>query len=183
MTLNFCCKFMFVPNYQPYITKIMKKLFLLLAIVGGTTFTTFAQSDKSRFSIGFEGGIPLGDAKDVYSVALGGSLKYELPIATSTKFTLSGGYTAFKIKDDFGGGSSGFVPLKAGIKYFFNEGFYGEGQVGAVFSTESGGGTAFAYAPGIGYALEGGFDIGVRYEGWSHDGTISQIGVRIAYGF
>ena len=127
----------------------MRKLLLLFVIVAGTAFSASAQSDKARFSIGFEGGIPVGNAKNVYSVAIGGSLKYEMPIAASTMFTLSGGYTSFKVKDDFGGGSSGFVPLKAGIKYFFNEGFYGEGQVGAALSTESGGGTAFAYAPGM----------------------------------
>ncbi len=161
----------------------MKKLLLLLTIVGGISFTASAQSHKARFSIGFEGGIPVGNAKNVYDIGLGGSLKYETPIAVGTLFTISGGYTSFKIKDDFGGGTNGFVPLKAGIKYFFDQGFYGEGQLGATFSTESGGGTAFAYAPGIGYALEGGFDIGVRYEGWSHNGTISQVGVRIAYGF
>lgn len=161
----------------------MKKLLLLLVIVAGAAFTASAQSDKARFSIGFDGGVPVGDAKNFYSVVLGGSLKYEMPIASSTMFTLSGGYSSFKVKDDLGGGSNGFVPLKAGIKYFFNEGFYGEGQLGAVFSTESGGGTAFAYAPGIGYALEGGFDIGVRYEGWSHNGTISQVAIRVAYSF
>ncbi|RYU90002.1 hypothetical protein EWM62_10685 [Mucilaginibacter terrigena] len=161
----------------------MKKLLLLLAIVGGISFTASAQSDKARFSIGFEGGLPIGSTSDVYNVGLGGSLKYEMPIGSGTMFTISGGYTSFKVKDVFGGGSVGFVPAKAGIKYFFSDGFYGEGQVGAAFSTESGGGTAFAYAPGIGYALEGGFDIGVRYEAWSKNGTISQIGVRIAYGF
>ncbi|MCQ6958089.1 hypothetical protein [Mucilaginibacter aquariorum] len=162
----------------------MKKLLLLLAIVGGTTFTTFAQSEKSRFSIGFEGGIPVGDFKDIYDVAIGGSLKYEMPIATSTMFTLSGGYTSFKAKDIAGGGSDGFIPVKAGIKYYFSQGFYGEGQLGASFYTGGGdGNTFFAYSPGIGYTLEGGFDIGVRYEAWSHNGTIGQIGVRIAYGF
>ncbi|MBB5397566.1 hypothetical protein [Mucilaginibacter sp. AK015] len=161
----------------------MKKLLLLFVVVACAAFSASAQSDKAKFSIGFEGGLPIGSTGDVYSVALGGSLKYEMPIATGTMFTLSGGYTSFKVKDTFGGGSVGFVPAKAGIKYFFSDGFYGEAQAGAAFNTESGGGTAFAYSPGIGYALEGGFDIGVRYEAWSKSGTISQIGVRIAYGF
>ncbi|MBL4677771.1 MAG: hypothetical protein JKY70_16450 [Mucilaginibacter sp.] len=164
----------------------MKKLLFVLAIIAGTAFTASAQTNSStgHFSIGFDGGFPIGDAGDVYSVALGGNLKYEHPVAPSTFVTISGGYTSFKIKDDFGGGSNGFIPVKAGLKYYFTgEGFYGEGQLGAVFSTESGGGTAFAYAPGIGYTVEGGFDLGVRYEGWSRNGTLSQIGFRVAYNF
>ena len=62
--------------------------------------------------------------------------------------------------------------------------FFLEGQLGVVFSTESGGGSAFAYAPGIGYTFDGGFEAGVRYEGWPKDGfTTSQIGFRLAYRF
>ena len=169
----------------------MKKILLALVILGGTAFNSFAQTssspaDAAKFSIGFDGGLPLGAAKDVYSVVLGGSLKYEMPIASSTLFTISAGYSSFQPKKEFkdlGGDAAGFIHVKAGIKYYFNEGFYGEGQVGAAFSTHKDGGTAFAYSPGIGYTLEGGFDIGVRYEGWSKDGTVSQIALRVAYGF
>ncbi|RYD84278.1 MAG: hypothetical protein EOP54_32460, partial [Sphingobacteriales bacterium] len=145
----------------------MKKLLFILAIVAGTAFTASAQTSSSNghFSIGFDGGFPVGSSSDFNSVVLGGNLKYEQPIAAATYFTISGGYSSVKAKDEFGGGSAGFVPLKAGLKYYFNgAGFYGEGQLGAAISTESGGGTAFAYSPGIGYTIEGGFDLGVRYE-------------------
>ncbi|TWR27051.1 hypothetical protein FPZ42_08440 [Mucilaginibacter achroorhodeus] len=163
----------------------MKKLFFVLAIIAGTAFTASAQSSSSgHFSIGFDGGFPVGSSSDVYSVVLGGNLKYEQPIASATYFTVSAGYSSLKVKDVFGGGSLGYVPLKAGIKYYFNgAGFYGEGQLGAAISTESGGGTAFAYSPGIGYTIDGGFDLGVRYEGWSKNGTFSQIGFRVGYNF
>ena len=83
-----------------------------------------------------------------------------------------------------GKSSFGFVPLKVGVKYYFDQGFFGEGQVGAAISTQSGGGTAFAYAPGIGYSFPGGFEAGVRYEGWSKDGgTTSQANLRLAFNF
>ncbi|RFZ90843.1 hypothetical protein D0C36_17990 [Mucilaginibacter conchicola] len=164
----------------------MKKLLFILAIVAGTAFTASAQtsSEKGRFSIGFDGGFPIGDYGDIYSVALGGNLKYEHPVAPSTFVTISGGYTSLKVKDELGGGSDGFIPVKAGLKYYFGgQGFYGEGQLGAVFGTASGSTTSFAYSPGIGYTIEGGFDIGVRYEGWSNNGTLSQIGFRVGYNF
>ncbi|SDD60502.1 hypothetical protein SAMN05216464_10243 [Mucilaginibacter pineti] len=171
----------------------MKKILLALVILGGTAFSSFAQTssssspaDAAKFSIGFDGGLPTGKSKNFYSVVLGGSLKYEMPIASSTLFTISAGYSSFQPKKEFkdaGLHAAGFIPLKAGIKYYFNEGFYGEGQLGAVFSTGSDGGTAFVYAPGIGYTIEGGFDIGVRYEGWAKSGTISQVALRVAYNF
>ena len=41
---------------------------------------------------------------------------------------------------------------------------------------------AFAYAPAIG-AFVGGFEVGVRYEGWVKTGTISQVALRVAYSF
>jgi hypothetical protein len=172
---------------QPYTTKIMKKLLLLFVVVAGAAFSASAQSSSSesgKFSIGLEAGLPIGDIKDAgASLFIGGSLKYDQPIATGTFFTFSAGYTSLKFKDEFGGGSTGFVPVKAGIKYFLAESFYGEAQVGAAFGTESGSGTAFAYSPGIGYAFGGGLDLGVRYEAWSKNGTISQVAARLAYSF
>jgi len=163
----------------------MKKILLALALIAGTAFTTFAQSksDGGKFSIGFDAGLPVGNIHHIASSILGGSLKYELPIAPATFFTISGGYSSLKLKDILGGGSTGFVPVKAGIKHYIQNGFFVEGQLGATFSTESGGGTAFAYSPGIGYTVDGGFEIGVRYEGWSHDGTIGQAALRLAYRF
>ena len=78
----------------------------------------------------------------------------------------------------------GVIPVKLGARYTGNgtTGVFGEVQFGAAFITQ-GGGTAFAYAPGVGYAFDGGLEAGVRYEGWSKDGTVSQIALRIAYSF
>jgi hypothetical protein len=164
----------------------MKKLVLLLTVLCGLSITSFAQSSKT--SIGFEAGLPVGDAKDGFDAVIGGSIKYDLPIATSTYFTLSAGYNAF-LSNDFtkavtGKSSFGFVPLKVGVKYYFDQGFFGEAQAGAAISTQKNGGTAFAYSPGIGYSFPSGFEAGVRYEGWSKDGgTTSQANLRLAFNF
>lgn len=173
----------------------MKKVLLALAIIAGTAFTTLAQTksgDSGKFSIGVDPALPLGSTKDISSFAIGADIKYELPIAPSTLFTVSAGYTRFLYKSAFKDGlkalgidksGEGFVPVKVGIKYYIENGFFVEGQVGATFSTESGGGTAFAYSPGVGYTFDGGFEAGLRYEGWSHNGTVSQLGLRLAYRF
>lgn len=163
----------------------MKKFLLALVLLSGAAFSSFAQSSSStgKFSIGLEAGLPVGDVKNISNLFIGGSLKYDQPIATGTFFTISGGYTSLKFKDEVGGGSASFIPVKVGIKYFLAESFYGEAQIGAAFGAKNADGTAFAYSPGIGYAFGGGLDLGVRYEGWSKDGTISQVAARLAYSF
>jgi len=173
----------------------MKKVLLALAIIAGTAFTTFAQTksgDSGKFNIGVEAGLPVGDAHQVFNSVFGASVKYELPIAPSTWFTVSAGYNAFlyksEVKDAFKAlgqdrSVEGFVPVKVGVKYYIEQGFFAEGQLGAAFGTRSGRGTAFDYAPGIGYTFDGGFEAGVRYEAFSKNGTISQIGLRLAYRF
>lgn len=167
----------------------MKKVLFLLAVLGGLSATAFAQSSdkKGHFTLGAEAGLPLGTTGDFYSAVLGASLRYEYPVATSTYVTGSAGYNAFLTKSEyknFGFKSSyGAIPVKAGLKHYFDGGFFGEGQLGAAFSTESGGGTAFVYAPGIGYTFAGGFEAGLRYEAWSDNGTIKQLGLRVGFKF
>ena len=61
---------------------------------------------------------------------------------------------------------------------------YGSGQLGISFSTESGGGSLFTYAPGIGFKVSKNFDILAKYTGMSKNGnSLNEVGVRLAYGF
>nr|WP_294948851.1 hypothetical protein [uncultured Mucilaginibacter sp.] len=164
----------------------MKKALLVLTVLCGLSIGAFAQSEGSKWSIGFEGGLPVGHAKDAYNAVVGASLKYDYNVAASTFLTGSVGYNAFLVKSQYksvAGSTDGAIPVKAGLKYFFGNGFYGEGQLGAAFSTESGGGTAFVYSPGIGYDFGSGVDLGIRYEAWSKNGTIGQVGVRLGFSF
>ena len=175
----------------------MRKLLLAFAMLAGTVFGSFAQNTKpynkpdgGKFSIGVSPGIPVGDASNYSSFAIGGDLKYSLPVATNFDVSLSAGYCVFIGKSITVGGVSGTysnvkgIPVKVGGRYNFNgaTGFFGEVGFGAAF-IQDGGGTAFLYAPGVGYALDGGFEVGVRYEGWSKNGTVSQIALRLAYSF
>jgi len=173
----------------------MKKTLFLLTVLAGSALGTFAQtapsssstSSSGKFSIGFETGLPVGDASQVYSVLVGGSIQYDAPTAPNTFLTLSAGFNSFLVKSEFtqfGGPSSfNFIPLKAGIKYFVGNGVFLAGELGIVFSTESGGGHAFVYAPGVGYSFNDHIEAGVRYEGWANNGTVGQIGLRVAYKF
>ena len=172
----------------------MKKVLLLLTVLCGLSISSFAQSSEGgKWNIGVDAGIPLGDMNNISNLAIGASVKYEHPIATSTFLTLSAGYQRFLYTSDvkdalkaFGIDKSGegIIPVKAGLKHYFSPGFFGEAQAGASFSTEEGGSTAFVYAPGIGYTFTGGFEAGVRYEGYSHDGgNQGMAALRLAYRF
>jgi hypothetical protein len=172
----------------------MKKLLYSLVILGCSVISAFAQKtpDGGRFSIGIEAGLPVGDASEAFSVALGVSIKYEHRIIDNTFITGSAGYSNFlykgRLRDALRAAGhdksgDGFIPLKAGLKYYFNTAFFVEGQVGVAISTFDGGDSAFAYAPGLGYSFDSGFEASVRYEAWSHYSTISQVGLHLAYRF
>lgn len=175
----------------------MKKLLLSFALVAGLGFAANAQTEGAvrKLSIGAEFGFPTGEgSKD--NMIVGGSLQYEHPVASSFNITASAGYLSNMLTGDTkkfyeaaGAKTSvGIIPLKAGGKYYFGGNFYGAAELGAAISTETGGGTAFVYSPGLGasfsVAEKSSLDFGVRYESWSKDGATGRfIGLRAAYAF
>lgn len=175
----------------------MKKLLLSLALVAGLGFAASAQTEGAvrKLSIGAEFGLPVGDFSDDNMFA-GGSLQYEHPVAKSLNLTISGGYLANFLTGDLktvaealGSKTSfGYIPLKAGAKYYFGGNFYAAGEVGASIGTTDGVGTAFAFAPGLGASFsvadKSSLDFGLRYENWSQDGgSRGFVGLRAAYAF
>jgi opacity protein-like surface antigen len=178
----------------------MKKI-LLVAVFAVAAFSASAQKSESksrtRFSIGLEAGLPVGDAKDIYSFGIGGSAKAEIPVASKVFATISAGYTSLSYTDDVKATFKAFnidtkpqgvVPLKAGLKYFFGKNFYGAGELGAAIGTSKGDKTGFAWSPGVGASYpvsdKNDIDFGARYESWSKDGvSTDQIGFHVALKF
>ena len=141
-------------------------------------------SGMSGFSIGLEGGVPIGENGKPYSHILGGSLQYEAKPAVDIGITVSGGYLNYTFKESWGGGSSSFVPVLGGVKYYFSPNAFLHAQVGAAVGTRSGQGTSFAYSPGIGFKLSPNIEATVKYSGISNKaGAIENIGARLAYNF
>ena len=171
----------------------MKKILLVSAILAGTTFAALAQqttassTTSGKFSIGVDAALPTGDASQFYSTGFGGSIKYETPTAKNTFFTISAGYESFLYKSEFKTpgykSADGFVPVKAGIKYYSDGGLFLEAQAGISVYTGSGSFTSFAYSPGVGYSFNGGLEVGMRYEAWVKDGTFGQAAFRLSYKF
>ena len=170
----------------------MKKI--LLAALLLCNVIAFAQRSP-KGSIGFEAGLPVGQADQVYSSVLGGTFKAEFPASGSNalNYTLTVGYQSFQVKSEYSRfiNNASYVPIKGGLKYYTSSNFYLEGEVGASINTNSNytaSKTAFVYAPGIGVNLPvaGGsaFDLGLRFESRvENGGSLNQFALRLAYKF
>jgi hypothetical protein len=164
----------------------MKKLILAMVIISIPIAVIQAQSvtKKTIFSIGIEAGVPVGTAgiNDIYSFAIGGSLQGEYLVSPDFGLTLKAGYLNYLGKNGIKG--DGLIPILAGFRYHFTPKVYGSAQLGISLSTVSGGGSAFTYAPGIGFQLSKNVDVLARYEAAANNGvTVGNIGVRLAYSF
>jgi hypothetical protein len=170
----------------------MKKLFLALAIItlGATTLKAQKSSTPIIWSVGAEASLPIGNFQDVYSFGIGATVQGEYKAADELGLTLNTGYINYFGKSITFGGVSidandfGMIPLLAGVKYHFSPQLYAQGQLGAAFSTTSGGGTSFAYTPGVGFTLSRNVDLLVKYLGLSQNNeTLHSIGARLAINF
>jgi len=95
----------------------MKKLFLAIAIIAFSTLSVQAQylDRTTTLSIGVNAGIPTNSG---YSFAYGADLQADFGVAATTKITVSAGYQGYSVKSD---GSTGIVPLLAGVKFNLGE--------------------------------------------------------------
>ena len=163
----------------------MKRLLPLLFTV--IMVNAYAQTTPTKaFSAGLELGIP---TTSVYTVGFGGSGKAEVPLFNALSLSVTAGYTSFYYKSaPIGSAGSpdpaGFVPLKAGAKFFFGPGVYAEGELGTVLQTNYGKDSMFAYSIGPGLIFptgnHTGIEVSFRYENWG-GGLLRQTAIRAAY--
>lgn len=160
------------------------------------TITAHAQKTDKKLSFGFgiELGLPLGDFKELYSVAPGITARAAYKVGPGF-VTLTSGALVFVPKnfegEDLKAGLQ--IPVKAGYKFIFKENFFAMGEVG--FSRfkyyyvdyngdlASTGETGATFAPTIGYQA-GAFELGLRYEITRFDGAnLNAALVRIGFNF
>ena len=150
--------------------------------------TTATKAQNTRFSIGAEAAIPVGDFADAVNTGYGGSLRCEFPVGTSNLgLMITAGYLSFAGKDieigtfHHSGYSQGLIPIQVGGRYYFNapqDGFYVQVELGVHMNsytayTYSGSplelhtstktNTNFSYGPSIGYQFAN-VDLGVKYQ-------------------
>jgi hypothetical protein len=153
-----------------------------------------------NLSLGSELNFPSGNSSNISAFGLGGFLKAEVGITEKYAITAIGGLTNFFGRRVFGATSSNLthVPLKMGFKYYSDESFYFEGQIGVSTQLNGNRQTAIAWSPGIGTYIkskktQSKLDIGLRYEGWTSNqrflasgsklSTFGFVGLRLGYLF
>lgn len=190
----------------------MKKTLLSLVFLFIITFANAQSGNKTSYSIGPELAIPFnttsnsGLARDYYQDGLGGSVKIEAPITATLHFTGSAGYVDYPTNAHYlyilplaYGGSSAdmqpppfkFIPVKAGLQYYYDQYLYLSGEAGAAFGANAVSTTSIIYSGGLGAVIpfntHSGLDISARYErgflSTNYDSPMSQLGIRLAYKF
>lgn len=170
----------------------MKKYWLLLLI---SPFIGTALKAQERTAMAFSIGPELNLLqRSAYNVGYGVSGKFELPVTGTVSLALTAGINQFHRKSFLIGsaaaqGNDTFVPLKAGVKYYFDPRFYTEGELGTVIDHNDGfNQSLFAYAIGTGILLpinksnKNMINIGLRFEDWAKN-RAQQFGIRVAYRF
>jgi hypothetical protein len=168
----------------------MKKLAIVLTVIGASVFTTQvkAQSKSSsgdfHFAAGLDLGLPVGDAHNISSFVLGGRLQGEYNFNENVTGVGSISYDHYFGKD-LGGGvklNYGAVPIMVGPRFYPSENFFVGAQVGVGFFTGDASGSGFAYAPQVGYNADN-FQAILAYNAISKNGTIANIGLTFLYKF
>jgi hypothetical protein len=188
------------------------KISTLVLAFAGLASGAFAQTSTTKtttsngviLSVGVDGGIPTGTLNNTYDWNFGGSVQADIPLLPHQLFvTVNAGYDNFFGKKNINGTGINatdiqLLPVKAGLKYFPAGNFYIQGEAGAAFllnksSLNDDNGTAFVYAPQVGYQFPLGgksfIDAGVRYEATTKfnsaisNSTVNFVGLRVAYAF
>jgi len=161
---------------------------IVLLFYAANASAQYSASTPTAFSAGLELGIP---TNSIYSIGLGASGKVEIPASKQVFIAVTAGFTTFFYKSNLYRSSltpspAGFVPLKAGAKYYFNQGVYVEGELGTAIETNYLKHDLFAFSIGPGFIVpindKHGVDVGLRYENWS-DHQLQQTAIRFAYRF
>ena len=161
----------------------MKNLFFI-SILTVASFAVQAQKTSPlKFSLGLEAALPLGDFADESAFGIGGTMQADYYIAKKFALTLNMGYISFSGKTVDGDkyDAFGIIPLLGGFKYDLTPQLYGAAQLGVSFLNS---GSAFTYAPSLGYKFSENFDVLLKYTGYLvYFNTANTVGLRIAYTF
>lgn len=158
----------------------MKKV--LLFAIALLTFG-FANAQEGKFKVGAHVGLPMGDAKDVYSVNVGLDASYTWAITDKFDAGIGSGYTLYTGKESFIEDAS-FVPVYATAQFLLTESVFLGADLGyaiGISPSENDGG--FLYQPKVGFQVSE-FSVYAGYKGISRDGeTLGSVNLGFNYRF
>jgi len=183
----------------------MKKNFLcLLFIINLVTLSSVkAQSSQTAVILGTQVGFPFHD----YKASVDFAAKAELSVLPKLKLIFSAGYSAFipqdrnyNIINPVCDGCTvmlthvstplyKFIPVKAGLRYYFLKYLYLNGDAGAAFKANYETNTSFIYGFGLGtlipFNAHNSLDFGLNFESGyktvDYNNAESQLGFNLAY--
>ncbi|HVV56655.1 MAG TPA: hypothetical protein VHC47_15075 [Mucilaginibacter sp.] len=194
----------------------MRKILTLFLLVLSSVYVN-AQAGKSfSLSINANLNIPLntgerdyGQTRDYYQDGVGGNIKAEMPLIPELHLTGSAGFVYYPSNIHYlylyqsvyypGDPSAPqrqpppytFIPVKAGLRYYYIKYAYLDAQAGEAIKTNGASSNSFIYSGGLGFVIpfnhRNGLDVGVGYEkGYQirdYPYAMSQIGIRLGYKF
>lgn len=164
----------------------MKKVIYFLVIVAVFSVSSASAQKDWRMGISVMPGVATNGG---YGFVLGSDIRFQKGMGNNTSFILTTGITEFFKKNDVKG--MGYIPVKAGAKYFFDKNLYVGGEVGIGFGMVKYSGRSFIWSPTIGLSFKS-VDLSVKYEDasdfkFAKDATnnnyCKQFALRVAYGF
>ena len=163
----------------------MKKLLMIAVLVTGSVVTQ-AQSGEGirgfKLGVGANLAIPANNLKFA-SIGAGIDLLGQYGISDNIALTADAGYTSLFGKDGFE--NTSLIPIRAGVRFFATPEFYLGGKVGVGIQKYKGSDsqTSTAYSFGAGYFLSPQVDVSAAYDGYSKNGSIGLVNVRLGYTF
>jgi hypothetical protein len=165
----------------------MKKV-LIMAAIAVFGFTS-VQAQEGGIKAGINFGLPMGDAADITTFAVGADFAYLFSVADSFQVGPLVGYAHFfGDKMDFMGftveiDDIQFLPVAASARFFASEDLFFGADLGYAVGINDGNDGGFYYRPKAGYNL-GSIGLILSYQGISADGgSFSSLNVGVEFGF
>lgn len=164
----------------------MKKLLFAAVAVLGFTFV-----NAQNFNVGINGGLPMGDVKDSYSLNISAELNYLWEVSDQFEAGLMAGYSHYLGDSvDLGGFGTidfedgGFLPVGGAARFNVSEEFALGADLGyAVGISPEGNDGGFYYAPKAQYSVTEMISIVLAYKGISVEGgAFSSVNLGIEFG-
>lgn len=169
----------------------MKKVFLFAVAL---LAFGFANAQEGKFKAGANVGLPMGDAKDVFSLTVGLDASYTWAITDRFEAGVGSGYSLYMGKSytenlggvevKYDGEDASFVPVYGTAQYLLTENIFLGADLGyAIGVAPSGIDGGFLYQPKVGFQVSE-FSVYAGYKGISLEGgTFSSVNLGFNYRF
>ena len=170
----------------------MKKNTLLLVILALVGLTAMAQSvDRSNFKAGVLAGMPVGDASDYSTFALGLDVAHHWGVSELIDAGIATGFIhAFGESNSLGDGAITykfediqFIPVAAALRIYPTYEFKFGADVGYALALNENMDGGFYIRPSIGYNITGNTELNVSYMSISNDWEFSMVAVGLLFLF